>query len=277
MAKENIENNNSVGKDSSNPPADLSYKSENIVGSKSRTKRDAEFAETKLSPSEKLSQNTKTLADKIKSTDTKKVNKGLIIFIAIIAIACIVGIIFLIVSNNDFSEEGETDETGLIEENEGKDEIAAARAEAEAALKNNPNDCTGAAKGYVDRINASFVGSGEDDGDGGGMAEILINDAEEYFTNVNSSTCSLLAVYKGINYSDLTEEPDVYWYYERILQLADELGDTETRAKYEPLYNALADEVNSNKEDDNDAYEEGYTSDIVIINEASEGGTNESE
>lgn len=277
MAKENIENNNPVGQDSSNPPADLSYKSENIVGSKSRTKKSAEFAETKLSPSEKLSQNTKALADKIKSTDTKKVNKGLIIFIAIIAIACIVGIIFLIVSNNDFSEEGETDETGLIEENEGKDEIAAARAEAEAALKNNPNDCTGAAKGYVDRINASFVGSGEDDGDGGGMAEILINDAEEYFTNVNSSTCSLLAVYKGINYSDLTEEPDVYWYYGRILQLADELGDTETRAKYEPLYNALADEVNSNKEDDNDAYEEGYTSDIVIINEASEGGTNESE
>lgn len=265
------ENNNKVDNNSNDAPSDLSYKSENIVGSKSRTRKNAEFGETKLSASEKADQRARAVSNKLKSIDRKKVNLTLVAIIILLAIGCTIGVIALVANNNNPSdiEEVETDEVALAEENEGKDEITAARAEAEEALAKNPNDCAGAAKGYVERINDSFAPP-----ENNGVAEALIDDAEEYFANVNPSTCSLLAVYTGIDYDMLDGLPGLQHYFKRIIVLADEIGDNDTKAKWEPIYEAAA-AGDDDEGDREDYYNDDPTYYDLTIDNTSEGEDDE--
>lgn len=264
MATENIENNNSaVGNSSSNPsttPADLSYKSQNIIGSKSRKKKDAEFAADKL----KLSARLKDRFDKL---HLKKVDLILIIGITILVIGIIIGAIILINHNSNQPTEDVTpteDETTIsheeeneIEETENDDATIAARAEARAALENNPNDYVAAGDAYSRRIN-EITGSRTSGNERNGVADALIDDAEEFFAEINSLP-SLLAMYTSINYNDISEEPDTYWYYKRIIELANELNDRAVIEQWQPIYDKAA---AGHEDDDDEIYYDEYGEEV---------------
>ncbi len=243
MATENTSNNNSaVGSSSDNPPADLSYKSQNIIGSKSRKKKDAEFAKDKPSLTERFK-------NKLQETDTKKLNIILVAIILVVGIGTGVGIIIINNNNNnspDTTEEAEEDDSDVASalseqqtadlESEGtaidqdmQNQFNSARDEADRILNSNPENFENAADVFAKKINQALAKEDVY------TADYLIGEADDYFSSKNQKKVAL-AIYTKVNYDPFINV-DKYRYYKRIIELADELGDSATKAKYEPLYN----------------------------------------
>lgn len=246
MATENnnTENNNSaVDKDSSS--ADLSYKSQNILSSKSRKKKDAEFAKDQPSFSDRI----KGSYNKLQQTNTKKLNLILIAVIALVGIGSTIGTITLINQNNPEAAE-EAEEENIImddvdranlgveitdeEANAGESEIEAVmqqtQSEAETILADSSKPEEEAGKVFANRIN-QYLSNGDVDS----AADIWAT-GYEYFTDRNLLRAEL-AMYTNMEskyYSMI--EPGEIWFYERILEIADSLGDNSTREKYQSAY-----------------------------------------
>ncbi|MBR0460924.1 hypothetical protein IJI91_03000 [Candidatus Saccharibacteria bacterium] len=247
MAKENISNNNSaVGDSSNNPPADLSYKSQNIVSSKSHKKKSAEFAKDKPSTADHILH--RLHLDKISH------QKLIIIAVAVIVvfgsgIAFGIGILIDRVNNqstdeiatggsgsDNYDQDDYTTSSKMTDEqdtsfdemiadieNLKNEQITAAEAEADAT-----NDSNKKAEAFYKRINQMLEQGAAQ------VAGRLIEEGDAYFAN---DPAGLLAMYKGINYEYLAYEGSLLPYYEKIMQLAKQLGDDKTISEWQGRYN----------------------------------------
>lgn len=247
MAKENIPNNNSaVGDSSNNPPADLSYKSQNIISSKSRKKKDAKFATDKPSTADHILH--RLHLDKISH------QKLIILAVAVIVvlgsgIAFGIGILIDRANNqstdettasnssdSDDDEDDQDDSDSILTdeqntsfdqmmvsiENLKNEQVAAAKTEANATSDSNKK-----AEAFTKRINQMLEQSAAE------VAGKLIEEGDAYFAN---NPAGKLAMYTGINYEYLAYEGSLFPYYEKIMQLAKQLGDDKTISEWQSRY-----------------------------------------
>ena len=105
-------------------------------------------------------------------------------------------------------------------------QIAEAKAEADAT-----DDVNKKAEAFYKRINNMLEQEQAD------VAGALMTAGEDYFKNLGI-TAGVLAVYTGIDYDKMTSDPYVYHYYQKIMDLANELGDEQVQAEWQDRYNA---------------------------------------
>lgn len=166
----------------------------------------------------------------------KKDNRGLIGIIVGIIIVVIIGVcVALIVTLNNNTDDGSDSGQGVSDEqafdemmeqtrNLKKEQIDAAKAEADAT-----SDTGEKAEAFSKRIN-NMIHDEEAD-----VVGALMVAGEEYFSDSNN-TAGTLAMYTAVDYNNLTSDPYVFHYYDKIMKLAEEVGDDEVKAEWQSRY-----------------------------------------
>lgn len=185
----------------------------------------------------------------------KNTNRGLLAIIVGIIVVVIVGVCVALVvvlnNNGGQSDDGNSEQTDVSDEqafdammeqinNLKKEQIDAAKAEADAT-----SDTSKKADAFSKRIN-NMIHDEEAD-----VVGALMVAGEEYFDNQNNPA-GTLAMYTAVDYDMLTSEPYVFLYYDKIMKLAEEVGDNEVKAEWQSRY----DEAKANFDEYNAAFGE---------------------
>lgn len=195
-------------------------------------------------------------------------SKALAVVFAIIVIIGVGVVAGIIINSNqgktetEQSEEVDEDDYILSEEEEGEafdemydyikktesEQIAEAKAEADATNDNNKK-----AEAFSRRIN-EMLEMGDPD-----IAQVILEAGDEYFNESNNPEAAL-ALYIAIDYDELVFDTSAYYYYQTIMDLANEVGDEQVKSEWQARYDkakAEFDEYNSaSGEEDNEMEEE---------------------
>lgn len=214
--------------------AGLGYKSQNIINTKSHKSPDASFARPKKRCKE-LQEHWRDMEPKRKRTIL--VNAALVLLILLLGSWIALTIVYMNSSKQTTTDttaseggEGTSEDASIFDsmveaqDAERSNQTAAAKAEADAT-----NDTNQKAEAFSKRINSSL-----EQGDIS-VVGTLIDEGDAYFMGLNDPT-GALAMYTGIDYDRLSIIGSLLPYYQRIMDLANEVGDNATKEAWQARY-----------------------------------------